>query len=59
MGKKICSFSCSKGLMIGSWLSIGLAAIGWLGNDVWLASTQWLLISICLGLYSLWFKLEK
>jgi len=46
-------------LMAGSLLAVLLAAIGWLGNDVWLASTQWLLVAVCLGVYSLWFKLEK
>ena len=50
---------CPKLLMISSLVAIFLAAIGWLGTDVWLASTQWLLVAICLVLYSLWFKLEK
>lgn len=50
---------CPKCLMAGSLLAVVLAAIGWLGTDVWLASTQWLLVAIVLGVYGLWFKLEK
>jgi len=50
---------CPKWLMVSSLAAIFLAAVGWLGTDVWLASTQWLLVAICLVLYSLWFKLGK
>ncbi|MBL7150681.1 hypothetical protein ISS86_02015 [Candidatus Microgenomates bacterium] len=50
---------CPKGLMVGSLIAVGLAAIGWLSGDVWLASTQWMLIAVILGIYGLWFKLEK
>lgn len=46
-------------LMVGSLVAVVLAAIGWLGSDVWLASTQWLLVAIVLGVYSLWLKVEK
>ena len=50
---------CPKWLMVGSLVAVVLAAIGWLGSDVWLASTQWMLVSIVLAIYSLWFKVEK
>lgn len=46
-------------LMVGSLIAIVLAAIGWLGTDIWLASTQWMLVAIALAVHSLWFKLEK
>ena len=46
-------------LKIGSVVAVVLAAIGWLGSDVWLASTQWLLVAIILAVYGLWCKLEK
>lgn len=51
--------SYSRWLIIGSGLAVALAAVGWLGSDVWLASTQWLLVAICLGIFGLWLKLEK
>ncbi len=50
---------CPKWLMVCSVAAVILAAIGWLGSDVWLASTQWLLVAVVLGIYSLWLKLEK
>ena len=49
----------SRYLMMSSVVAIVLAAVGWLGSDVWLASTQWLLVAIALGIYSLWLKIEK
>lgn len=58
MDKKCCS-GCSLYSMVGSVAAVVLAAIGWLGIDVWLASTQWMLVAIVLGVYGLWFKLEK
>lgn len=51
--------ACPKWLMVGSVVAVFLAAIGWLGRDVWLASTQWMLVAIALGIWSLWCKLEK
>lgn len=45
--------------MLGSTLAVFLAAIGWLGTDVWLASTQWLLVAICLAAWGVYFKKEK
>lgn len=44
-------------LMAGSLLAVALAAVGFLGRDIWLASTQWLLIAAVLGVWALWFKL--
>lgn len=33
-----------------------LAAIGAFGTDLWLASTQWVLVAIALGVYALYLK---
>lgn len=48
-----------KYLMGLSFLAVILAAVGFLWGDVWLASTQWLLVAITLGIYGLWLRLEK
>lgn len=47
----------SKILMIGSLISIILATIGFLGYDLWLASTQWLLVSAVMALFGVYLKL--
>ena len=44
-------------LFIGvSAVAVVLAIIGAFGTDIWLASTQWLLIAAILGIYALYFK---
>lgn len=45
--------------MSGAGAAIVLAAIGYLGTDIWLASTQWLLISAIFALFGIYFKMEK
>lgn len=43
-------------------LSVGaivMAGIGSVGSDVWLASTQWLLVSTILMLYAIYIHLKK
>ena len=40
-------------------LSVGcvfLAGVGYLGTDIWLASTQWLLVASILGLFGVYLK---
>jgi len=37
-------------------VSIVLAGIGYVGADIWLASTQWLLVAAVLALFGLYFK---
>lgn len=49
--------SLSKYLVYGSILSVLFAAEGWLGPDIWLASTQWLLISLVLAAFAIYLKL--
>lgn len=48
----------SKGLMMGSVVAIILSAVGYLGFDFWLASTQWLLVSAVLALFGVYLKLS-
>lgn len=53
---KIKEKDLSKVLMIASALAILLAGIGYLGYDIWLASTQWLLVAAVLGLFGVYTK---
>ena len=39
-------------------VSVLLAALGYLGTDIWLASTQWLLVAAVLALFGVYLKLE-
>lgn len=50
--------SISKWLMYVSVVSVLLAALGYLGTDIWLASTQWLLVAAVLALFGVYLKLE-
>lgn len=51
--------SFSQALMGLSAASILLAGLGYFGADIWLASTQWLLVAAVLALFGVYFKLEK
>ncbi len=46
----------SQVLMGASAVSIVLSGIGYLGTDIWLASTQWLLVAVILALFGVYFK---
>jgi len=46
-------------LMVSSALAVVLSAIGYLGTDIWLASTQWLLVAAVLALFGVYFKPEE
>lgn len=48
----------SQALMGGAVISVVLAAIGYLGTDIWLASTQWLLVAAVLALFAVYAKLS-
>lgn len=39
-------------------LAVILAIIGSFSFDIWLASTQWVLIAAALGIYALYFKMK-
>jgi hypothetical protein len=45
-------------LMWGALIAVAGAAEGWLGPDIWLASTQWLLVALVLGVFALYLKLK-
>jgi hypothetical protein len=47
----------SSVLMSGSVLAVILAAVGYLGTDIWLASTQWLLVAAVLALFGVYTRL--
>jgi len=48
----------SNYLMAGAVMAILLAAVGYIGFDIWLASTQWLLVGAVLALFGVYFKLS-
>lgn len=48
----------SQLLISGSIVAVFLAAIGYLGTDIWLASTQWLLVAAVLAALGVYAKLE-
>jgi len=45
-------------LMAGAVMAILLAGVGYIGFDIWLASTQWLLVALVLALFGVYFKLS-
>ena len=48
----------SKILIRGAVLAVLLSVVGWLSRDIWLASTQWLLIAAVLTLFGIYLKLS-
>lgn len=50
--------SFAKVLMGLSAVAVLLAGYGYLASDVWLASTQWLLVSAVLALFGVYLKTE-
>jgi hypothetical protein len=49
----------SQVLMGGAFLAILLAALGYFGTDIWLASTQWLLVAAVLALFGVYTKVSS
>ena len=49
----------SQVLMGSAIISVLLAGIGYLGVDIWLASTQWLLVAAILALFGLYTRMES
>ena len=47
----------SQILIGGAVISVILAGIGYLGTDIWLASTQWLLVAAVLALFGVYTKI--
>jgi len=46
----------SQFLMAGAVFAIIFAGVGYMGVDIWLASTQWLLVAAVLALFGLYLK---
>jgi len=49
----------SQILIGGAVVSVILAGIGYMGIDIWLASTQWLLVAAVLALFGVYTKLNN
>lgn len=49
----------SQGMMVGSLLAVILAMFGATGSDIWLASTQWLLVAAVLAVFGIYFRMES
>lgn len=47
----------SQILIGGAVISVILAGVGYLGTDIWLASTQWLLVAAVLALFGVYLKM--
>jgi len=48
----------SKILIGGAVLAVLFSATGWIGRDIWLASTQWLLVAAVLALFGIYLKVS-
>ncbi|MEK7061386.1 MAG: hypothetical protein AAB954_01865 [Patescibacteria group bacterium] len=57
LGKKT-KASVSKAFIWVSVLSVVLAGLGAMGTDIWLASTQWLLVAAVLALFGIYLKVS-
>lgn len=47
----------SQLLMGGAFIAVLFAGIGYTGTDIWLASTQWLLVSVVLAMFGIYTKM--
>ena len=56
MMKKKDAQQLSQALMVGSVIAIVFAALGATGTDIWLASTQWLLVAAVLIGFGIFIK---
>ena len=48
----------SQVLMGGALVAVFLSALGYMGTDIWLASTQWLLVAAVLALFGVYLKMK-
>jgi hypothetical protein len=48
----------SQVLVSGAIIAVLLAGLGYLGTDIWLASTQWLIVAAVLAILGVYAKLE-
>ena len=49
----------SQLLMAGSFIAVVMGAIGYTGVDIWLASTQWLLVAAVTALFGLYARMNS
>ena len=49
----------SQILMSGAVVSVLFSGIGYLGSDLWLASTQWLLVAVVFALFGVYLRMES
>ena len=49
----------SQLLLGGAVIAVLFAGIGYLGTDIWLASTQWLLVAAVLALFGVYGRMES
>lgn len=49
----------SQILISGAVIAVLLAGLGYLGTDIWLASTQWLIVAAVLAILGVYTKLEE
>lgn len=49
----------SQVMMSGAVISVLLAGVGYLGTDIWLASTQWLVVAAVLALFGLYSRMNS
>lgn len=49
----------SQVLISGSVIAVLLAVLGYTGTDIWLASTQWLVVAAVLAILGVYTKLES
>lgn len=49
----------SQTLMAAAVISTLFAAIGYTGSDIWLASTQWLLVAAVMGLFGIYSRMNS
>jgi hypothetical protein len=48
----------SQVMMAGAVISVVLAGVGYMGTDIWLASTQWLVVAAVLALFGLYSRMN-
>ncbi len=49
----------SQVLIFGSLMAILLAVVGYMGTDIWLASTQWMIVSAVLALFGVYSRMNS
>lgn len=49
----------SKLLMMLSFVAVVLSTVGYFGYDLWLASTQWLLVAAVIALFGVYARLDR